>query len=90
MSRMSEVHDDLASIHAILLGQRKVAQAQKDYYSPNADVQHCEYTEWSARVACIDDLLLEFEAAGVVWPDNVVDISPQSAWDKGQEVWSHD
>ena len=84
MSRMAEIHADLGTIHAILLGQRKVAQTNGDNAESGGE------DHWYSRVDCINDLLLELEAAGVVWPDNVVDISPQSAWDKGQEVWSHD
>ena len=74
MSRMSEVHQDLEAIHQILLGQRKVAalNTSKSTSSPDA------YTYWNSKVGCINDLLLEIEAAGVVWPDNVVDIGGMS------------
>lgn len=67
MSRMSELHDDLAQIHVILLGQRKVAaDRMKSFgYGTFADIN---------TVEVIDDLLLEFEAAGVVWPDNIVEL----------------
>ena len=71
MSRMSEVHNDLASIHAILLGQRKVAtNHKKNLYMGGSN----DFIEVNARINCINNLLLEFEAAGVVWPDNVVSI----------------
>lgn len=73
MSRMSELHDDLTSIHQILLGQRKVAQDQVDSYDTGGE------SEASIRVSCINDLLLEFEAAGVVWPDNVVSLDTVTA-----------
>lgn len=75
MSRMSEVHQDLESIHQILLGQRKVAQDLADKHEHWNDVECCRWKEQVARVQCIDDLLLEFEAAGVVWPDNVVELN---------------
>ncbi|QHJ81934.1 MAG: hypothetical protein [Bacteriophage sp.] len=70
MSRMSELHDDLSTIHSILLGQRQVATlklAEAKAHTP-LDVQH-----WTGRIECINDLLLEIEAAGVVWPGNVVE-----------------
>jgi hypothetical protein len=35
-----------------------------------------ELDRLESRIDCIDDLLLEFEAAGVVWPDNIVSIHP--------------
>jgi hypothetical protein len=69
MSKLAEVHDDLSTIHAILLGQRQVAQnAMKScgFNRVESAIQH-------AKIETINDLLLEIEAAGVVWPDNVVD-----------------
>ena len=74
MSRMSELHDDLTSIHQILLGQRKVAQDGADKTRMNSDVEPAIHAMWTGRIECINDLLLEFEAAGVVWPDNVVSL----------------
>jgi hypothetical protein len=67
MSRMSERYDDLLTIQRILLGQRKV---QQDL------IKSCGYGTMSgnARIECINDLLLEFEAAGIVWPGNVVSL----------------
>lgn len=65
MSRMSELHDDLETIHAILLGQRQ--QAVLNY-------QNSGESFYQGTIRCIDDLLLEFEAAGIQWPDNVVEI----------------
>lgn len=73
MSRMSELHDDLSTIHAILLGQRGVAQDAIIMLEDSHKTVLMSCVEsLKTRVACIDDLLLEFEAAGVVWPDNVV------------------
>ena len=74
MSRMSELHDDLSQIHAILLGQRKVAIKQARAFSINADVDPSPFAKALGMVECIDNLLLEFEAAGVVWPDNIVEL----------------
>ena len=69
MSRMSDCAQDLESIHNILLGQRKVASDNaKNANGPLAKAAFYQ------RVEVIDDLLLEFEAAGVVWPGNVVDL----------------
>ena len=74
MSRMSEVHQDLVSIHQILLGHRKVAQKLWDKTHVNSTNKM-----WlGGKIVCIDDLLLEIEAAGVNWPDNVVDIGSVS------------
>lgn len=71
MSRMSELHDDLSTIHAILLGQRKAAtdRIKVTSYYDTFTMDALEH-----RIDVIDDLLLEFEAAGVVWPDNVVSL----------------
>lgn len=82
MSRMSEQHDDLSTIHAILLGQRKVAQ---DKIKEGGAFS----TFWRTRRDAIDDLLLEIEAAGVVWPDNVVELNVQESWDQGKPVFYH-
>jgi hypothetical protein len=72
MGRMGDAHQDLMSIHQILLGQRKVA------YDTALDlkIRGCkvEAIGYDIKVGTINDLLLEFEAAGVVWPDNVVSI----------------
>lgn len=67
MSRMSEVHDDLTTIRSIMLGQRKVAH---DSIPHGEDITEKCYLQ--GRVDAINDLLLEFEAAGIQWPDNVV------------------
>lgn len=75
MSRMSEQHDDLTTVHAILLGQRKVAQDKLNEGGAFS-------TFWRTRRDAIDDLLLEFEAAGVVWPDNVVEGDFTKCWPK--------
>lgn len=81
MSRMSELHADLVAIHQILLGQRKVASDNLRVARLNTPL---EVSMYMSRIECIDDLLLEFEAAGVVWPsvttdgrkpDNVVSIN---------------
>lgn len=72
MARMSDCAQDLESIHNILLGQRKVAQDQ--FNKLHHSQQPRQSIEWGARIQCIDDLLLEFEAAGVVWPGNVVSL----------------
>lgn len=76
MSRMSQLHDDLSTIHAILLGQRKGAQRKIDAMIKSWGMPICEksamFSIFLERAQCIDDLLLELEAAGVVWPDNVV------------------
>lgn len=69
MSRMSDCAQDLESIHNILLGQRQVAVNNMAHSNGVG-----EYNHWQARVVCINDLLLEFEAAGVVWPGNVVSL----------------
>lgn len=76
MSRMSEQHDDLSTIHAILLGQRKVAKDAFDQAINNGAVQGAKV--YAYRIGCIDNLLLEIEVAGVVWPGNVVslDVDP--------------
>lgn len=74
MSRMSEVHQDLESIHQILLGQRKIATLSARAAAINADVDLASFAKYLGQVECIDNLLLEFEAAGVVWPDNVVQL----------------
>jgi len=73
MSRMSELHDDLSIIHTILLGQRKVAQIGLDRATARNDHENV-LTIWQVRIECINGLLLEFEAAGVVWPGNVVSL----------------
>lgn len=65
MGRMSDVHQDLESIHQILLGQRKVLATTK---VPGFWANR----ELAARIETIDNMLLEFEAAGIQWPDNVV------------------
>ena len=94
MSIMSELHQEasdneryLESIHNILLGQRKVAQGRIDSLSRMGSRNPENYRDFNTRIACISDLLLEFEAAGVVWPDNVVTLdtvtSPlASGWGK--------
>ena len=69
MSRMSELHADLGEIHAILLSQRKVAQDTYERSKGDAFMRN----RWITRIECIDDLLLEFEAAGVVWPSVTTD-----------------
>lgn len=71
MSRMSELHADLGTIHQILLGQRKVASTLFKRTGGAVTEVECQ-----ARLDCIDELLLEMEAAGVVWPDNIVSITP--------------
>lgn len=68
MARMSDCAQDLESIHNILLGQRQVAQNALKSASWGM------YDRLSCRIECINDLLLEFEAAGVVWPGNVVSL----------------
>ena len=73
MSRMSELHADLGTIHSILLGQRKLAQDQINLYRKTNNYSLCG--DCLVRVETINDLLLEFEAAGVVWPDNVVSLN---------------
>jgi len=73
MSRMSEQHQDLSTIHAILLGQRKVAQDHADRAWTEA-IKNL----WLEHVETFDNLLLEIEAAGVVWPDNVVELNAQT------------
>jgi len=75
MSRMSEQHQDLSTIHAILLGQRQVAADNLRAARINTPL---EVSMYMSRIECIDDLLLEFEAAGVVWPDNVVELNAQT------------
>ncbi len=74
MARMSDCAQDLESIHNILLGQRQVATDQLK----NTLCHSRSALVLSGRIQCIDDLLLEFEAAGVVWPDNVVSLNE---WD---------
>lgn len=69
MSVMSELHSDLTTIHQILLGQRKVAQEQWS----NTHVHHPLKLRLGGKIECIDDLLLEIEAAGVKWPDDVTE-----------------
>jgi len=72
MSRMSEVHQDLESIHNILLGQRQVAiNALRRF---NALKEGPSINDLRTKIQVIDDLLLEFEFAGVVWPGNVVSL----------------
>lgn len=73
MSRMSELHDALGTIHTLMLGARKLAVHGVDMTSMNADVNPVDHAIWTGRLAAIEDLILEFEAAGVEWPDNVVD-----------------
>ena len=91
MSIMSKLHQEasdnkgyLESIHNILLGQRKVAQGRIDSLSLMGSRNPENYRDFNTRIACINDLLLEFEAAGVVWPsvttdgrkpDNVVELN---------------
>lgn len=70
MGIMSERHDDLVTIRNILLGQRKVAQSGLDRATARNDHENV-LTIWQVRIECINGLLLEFEAAGIVWPDNV-------------------
>lgn len=67
---MSDVHQDLGSIHNILLGQRQVLhnQRQSAYMGGSND-----FAVVDAKIETIDNLLLEFEAAGVVFPSNVVE-----------------
>lgn len=93
MSRMSEQHDDLSTIHAILLGQRQGAQRKVDSMSRQWGLAICGksamFSLFLERIQTIDDLLLEFEAAGVVWPDNVVELSVQESWDQGKPVFYH-
>lgn len=69
---MSDAHQDLESIHNILLGQRKVITIQRNNAYMNGSM---ELGVYDARIQVIDDLLLEFEAAGVVWPGNVVELN---------------
>lgn len=76
MSRMSELHhtlsqacEDLTHIQQIMLGQRKVAQ---DHLVEARKHTPLEVPLYMARIECINDLLLEFEAAGVEFPTNVV------------------
>lgn len=76
MSHMSEVHQDLESIHNILLGQRKVAQDQINKLTESHKTVLLSVVQGlESRIECINDLLLEFEAAGVVWPGNVVELN---------------
>jgi hypothetical protein len=79
MSRISEQHDDLSTIHAILLGQRKVIVKQRENAYMNGAMNLSDY---NTRIEVIDNLLLEFEAAGVVWPDNVVEGDFTKCWPK--------
>lgn len=72
MSRMSEAHQDLETIHNILLGQRKVASDALIKLANNGGTQY-DSDRLNHKLDVIDDLLLEFEAAGVVWPGNVVE-----------------
>lgn len=74
MSRMSELHDDLTHIHQILLGQRKVAADAVDRLVKAGSQNQYTYDLLNRKIDVIDDLLLEIEAAGVVWPDNVVEL----------------
>lgn len=69
MSVMSERHDDLVTIRNILLGQRKVA-ADTAF---DLKIRGCniEAAGWDIKVGSINDVLLEIEASGVQWPDNV-------------------
>lgn len=81
MSRMSEAHQDLESIHNILLGQRQVAAntlARVAITGTSGEI----IKELSDRVQTINNLLLEIEAAGVVWPDNVVEADFGKCWPK--------
>lgn len=60
---------ELKTIHQILLGQRKVAQnLMTNLISGESKLYQ------AGKVVAIDNLLLEIEAAGVVWPDNVVSL----------------
>lgn len=78
MSVMSEAHQDLESIHNILLGQRKVQDAIV-WDVKMDELQRCLA---AAKVTCINDLLLEFEAAGIVFPTNVVEGDFTKCWPK--------
>ena len=75
MSHMSDFAQDLESIHNILLGQRQVAADNLRAARLNTPL---EVSMYMSRIECIDDLLLEFEAAGVVWPGNVVELNAQT------------
>lgn len=73
---MSDIHqeihdleDHLTHIQQIMLGQRKVAQDNLVEARKNTPL---EVPLYMARIECINDLLLEFEAAGVEFPTNVV------------------
>lgn len=68
MSVMSEVHDSLCQVHAVLLGQRAIANLA---HSQQADPTSQLSLMLVVRIDTINDLLLELEAAGIVWPDNI-------------------
>lgn len=70
MGIMSERHDDLVTIRNILLGQRKVAQDVTRNRGNPSEAR----AFYQSRIECINDLLFEIEAAGIVWPDNVVEL----------------
>lgn len=72
---MSDQHQDLESIHNILLGQRKVAQDALTRLVKSGSHNQYTYDLLNRKVDVIDDLLLEFEEAGVVWPTNVVELN---------------
>jgi hypothetical protein len=84
MSRMSELHDDLSTIHTILLGQRQVSTDVFNSIDPKKEPFGRNL--WASRIECINDLLLEIEAAGVVWPGNVVqlNVEPETLRNNGQ------
>lgn len=97
MSIMSDIHqeiaegrDQLETIHNILLGQRQVA-ALALKAQPRVSFHQADMLE--RKIEVIDDLLLEFEAAGVVWPTNVVELNTvtgptvQEVWDCGGQVY---
>lgn len=75
MSVMSEVHQDLETIHNILLGQRKIL---RDQHKKIMEQSGLFKDELRFKVDCINDLLLEFEAAGIEWPSNVVELNAQT------------
>jgi hypothetical protein len=67
MSVMSEVHSDLCQVHTILLQQRAIANLALNKQAKGSELA----LMLSVRIDCLNDLLLEFEAAGIVWSDNV-------------------
>lgn len=79
MSHMSELHDDLGTIHRILLGQRLLLTKQREgaYMGGHNDLYH-----WDSKIEVIDNLLLEIEAAGIKWPTNVVEGDFTKVWPK--------